>query len=124
LNKSGMYLARKSDSDNYDDKEKDKVNWMIRKHFGVAGIFDEPIGTKEDHKFPDIYIRHRSIVIELDGEYHGNGDLISTSSKDYERHDWYRKHGLVLIVINKEATNGYDEKLVVARLKAMGMRRR
>ncbi len=118
-----MYLARKSDNYNYDWKEKELVNIILRQYFGAGGCFDEPIGTKEDHKFADICVKSRSIVIELDGEKHGSGDEISTSKYDYDRHDWYKRHGFTLYVINKEDTDGYDEKKVIERLVTMGLKK-
>jgi very-short-patch-repair endonuclease len=122
MKKSWIHQARKSDNYSWDYKEKDKVNWILREHFGFAGVFDEPVGTREDHRFPDIYVRHRCLVIELDGEYHGSGDDISTSAKDSGRYEWFRQHGFKLIVINKEATDGYDEQKIIDRLVAKGLK--
>ena len=123
MKKQWIHRARKQDSYKYDIDDKDKINRLLKREFGFSGITDEGIGTVTDHKFPDIYVRHRDLVIELDGEYHGNGDPISTSAKDFERYAWYKKHGLNLIVINKNDTDGYDEDLVIARLETCGLKR-
>lgn len=119
--RSYIWRARKSDNYKGDDKEKQFLIDLLWSDFGIASIRPEPIlTTSGKHRFPDLRSTNTNPIyyFELDGEYHGSGDDISTSAQTWERNRDYDKLGYRLIVINKEATDGYDKKKVRMLLKS------
>ncbi len=117
--RSFVWKARKSDNYKYDEDDKQKVIDIIRKFFNIYCVRCELIDVGTYGRIPDLRTTNHNpiLYIELDGAYHGFGDEISTTKKTSRRNLEYEEKGLGLIVINKELTDGYEEKKVVEMLK-------
>ena len=115
--------ARKKRRGEKDLSEKFKIINLIHDEFGLFGLTGEVIPIPESywHRMPDIVIPQRNIVIELDGEIHGNGDAVSKREDDIQRDLDYPKAGFKLIIINKQETNGYQKEKVLEVLEKNGL---
>jgi len=124
--KGWIHRARKGENYEGDDMDKQKLIGILRESFGITGIRPEPIITlRGSPRYPDVKSTNTDPVyyFEMDGEYHGSGDSISTTDATYRRNKDYKDLGYDLIVINKEATNGYETDLIIELLEAWGLKR-
>lgn len=116
------HIAKKKQVGEKDIIDKFDVIKLLKSEFNLIGLTGEPIFIPESvpvqyHRMPDITILEKNIVIELDGEIHGNGDEVTARSKDLNREPEYKRAGFRLIVINKEDTQGYKKDLVLKILE-------
>jgi len=120
---SYVHKARKSD--NYKSDEEDKQNFinLMWDCFRIACIRgDAFMGFDGKTVLPDVKTTNYSpeTYFELDGEYHGSGDDVSTTDKTWRRNARYDKAALRMIAINKADTNGYEPKKVLKILAMNG----
>ena len=122
--RSFMHRARKSDGYQGDEDDKQRVISIIVKFFGIHCVRSDLIDVGLNGRIPDLRSTDTNPVyyIELDGEYHGFGDELTTSQKTERRNREYEEKGLELIVINKAQTNGYEEKKVIDLLLQQGLK--
>jgi len=121
-----IHKARRSDNYEGDEMDKQKLINILRDYFGIASIRPEPyIALTGRPRYPDVKTTDHDpgYYFELDGEYHGSGDSISTTDATYRRNKDYKDLGYNLIVINKEATNGYETVLIIELLEAWGLKK-
>jgi len=120
--RSYIHASRKSDNYKGDENDKQFLIDLLWSEFGIAAIRPEPIMTYSGKpRFADVKSTNTNPVLffELDGEYHGYGDEITTSRGTWERNYDYEQLGHKLLVINKADTNDYNKKKVLARLQAL-----
>jgi len=125
LKKQWIHRARKLDSYNWDEDDKQKVIDIVRTSFGIHLIRDAVVVHNGKARYPDLKSTNYSplLFVELDGEYHGAGDEITETTRTGRRNEFYQKQNLQLIVINKEATEGYKKERVIEVLEANGVSR-
>ena len=124
-NRAWIDKARKSDNYKGDADDKQLLIDILWKHFHIAAITGDSIETISGRKrIPDVRSTNYNptIYFEMDGEYHGFGDELTTSDATYRRNKDYEDLGYKLIVINKSDTDGYDKSKIIANLKAHGIR--
>lgn len=122
-----QHQARLHQEGEEDLMDKFRVIYILRDEFGLHGLTGEVLTIDEDcYRFPDIFIKKSSpeIVIELDGEIHGDGDEVSKREKDVWRDKDYLRIGVKLIIINKSLTNGYEKAKVIDCLCQAGLARK
>ena len=119
-----VHEARKSDNYGWDEDDKQRVIDIIRNFFGIHCIRSDRINVGSYGRIPDLHTTdcYPTRYIELDGDYHGFGDGITTTNKTRRRNTEYEEKGLDLIVINKSLTDGYDEKKVIDLLVKQGLK--
>jgi len=124
-NKSWIHRARTLSSYSWDEDDKQKVIDILRENFGIHFVRDHVIVIDGKPRYPDLVSTDWSpeIFVELDGAYHGSGDMVSESNGTTKRNEFYRQNLLQLIVINKEATDSYDEFEVVKIFEEHGFTR-
>jgi len=117
-----MHLARKSDNYKGDEDHKQLLIDMLWSHYGIAAIRAEPFKTLlGKHRIPDVRSTNypgETLYFELDGEYHGFGDELTTSDYTYRKQQDYKDLGYHLITINKAVTDGYDADLMKVILES------
>jgi len=111
-----MHLSRKSDNYKGDEDHKQILIDLLWNHYGIAAIRAEPFKTLAGkHRTPDVRTTNypgEVLYFELDGEYHGFGDALTTSDYTYRKQQDYKDLGFHLITINKSVTDGYNEELI------------
>jgi len=118
--KSFIHKARKERNDPVDTPEIWKLIRILRDYFGLVGLTGEVFKTLEGLVYPDVYNKSHQIAFELDGEYHGYGDDISTSDGTWKRNSRYKSANIKLIIINKAATH-YSDKAIIEVLETHGL---
>lgn len=120
-----QHLAQRKQEGEPDLLDKFGVIGILKECFGLYGLTGEVVQIEDDTcRLPDILIKAHvpPIVIELDGEVHGMGDDVSKRNKDILRDLDYKQAGCKLIIINKEATNGYDPHQVFQIIRDSGLK--
>ena len=124
--RSYIHTARKSDSYSSDEEDKQMLIDLLWSEFHISAIRPEPFMANDGRRvFADVMSTNQpegNIYFELDGEYHGSGD-ISTSDKTWRRNHRYDEAKKTLIVINKEMTNDYEKSKIIELLKAQGFKK-
>ena len=123
--KEWIHRARRSDNYGGDDDDKQILIDILRDNFGIHSVRGDVVHTiRNTVRYPDVTTTDYlpTLYLELDGEYHGFGDDISTSNGTFRRNKDYEDLGYRLIVINKLDTDGYNKRKIVALLKAHGIR--
>ncbi len=124
--RSYIHQARKSDNYSSDEDDKQMLIDLLWSEFHIAAIRPDFFVANDGKRiYPDVRTTNYpdgTIYFELDGEYHGAGD-ITTSDKTWRRNHRYEESNKDLIVINKEDTNGYEKNKIMEILKAQGFRR-
>ena len=117
------HLAKRNREGEQDIPDKFKVINILREDFSLYGLTGETLMIDSEHcRLPDILIKGKpTVVIELDGEFHGNGEDISKKDSDIDRDNDYRRLGVKLIIINKLSTNGYEYDQVKQALLQNGL---
>lgn len=119
------HQAKKNRKGERDITEKFHVIDILKKHFSLHGITGEVVYCRDSKiRLPDIFVRdhYPMLAIELDGEIHGNGDVVSQLQKDKQRKkDYASANNIKLIVINKQVTNGYDTDMVISEFVNQGL---
>jgi len=122
------YIHRARRSDNYisDEEDKQMLIDLLWSEFHIAAIRPQFFVAHDGRRiFPDVVTTNHpdgEFYFELDGEYHGAGD-ITTSDKTWRRNHRYEESGKKLVVINKEDTNGYKKNRVIEILKSHGFKK-
>jgi len=124
--RSYIHKARRSDNYISDEEDKQMLIDLLWSEFHIAAIRpDFFVANDEVRIFPDVQTTNYpggTFYFELDGEYHGAGD-ITTSDKTWRRNHRYEESDKNLIIINKEDTNGYEKNKIMEILKDQGFRR-
>ncbi len=122
-----IHLAQRKQEGEKDIVDKFKIIKILREEFGLHGLTDEVLIINEDCcHLPDIFIKttNPEIVIELDGELHGDGEPISKLARDAQRDEDYARVGVKLVIINKQQTGGYQKEKVIRVLEKNGLIRK
>ncbi len=124
--RSYIHQARRSDNYSSDEDDKQMLIDLLWSEFHIAAIRPDFFVAHDGRKiFPDVRTTNYlgdTIYFELDGEYHGAGD-ITTSDKTWRRNHRYEESNKNLIVINKEDTNGYEKNKILEILKSHGFKK-
>ncbi len=123
--RSYVWRARKSENYKYDDDDKQRVIDILWQEFGIAAVRGDPIETASGRRrIPDLRTTNHcpAFYVELDGDYHGFGDDLTTSDATFRRNEDYERLGAKLIVINKSESDGYSKKFIVEKLKILGIK--
>jgi len=124
--RSYIHKARKSDNYSSDEEDKQMLIDLLWSEFHIAAIRPEFFVAHDGVRIlPDVRTTNHpdgTFYFELDGEYHGAGD-ITTSDKTWRRNHRYEESNKNLIVINKEDTNGYEKNKIMEILRGRGFRR-
>ena len=118
-------IARRKSEGEPDLDDKFRIIAILR-DFGLHGLTGEVTKVGDDaYRLPDLLIKNckPEIVIELDGEMHGNGEQITKRPRDETRDSDYIRNGYRLIIINKEQTNGYETEKVIKLLEENGLKK-
>jgi len=121
-----IHKARKDIDYEGDTMDKQKLINILWEHFRISAIRPEPVMTLQNKPiYPDIKTTNlvEAIYFEMDGEYHGWGDEMTTTDYTYRKQQAYEQLGLKMITINKAATNGYDTDLIIELLETWGLKK-
>lgn len=119
-----IHRAQQSQYGEKDIDDKFFIIKILRENYGLYGLTGEIVMIDEQHaRCPDILIKARviPIVIELDGQIHGDGDQVTKRTRDELRDSDYNKAGVQLIIINKSVTKGYQKDLVMETFDNEGL---
>lgn len=122
--RSFIHKARKSQNYKYDDDEKQMLINVLWKHFKIASVRAAPI--MQDDKIlmvPDVVTTNHSpkIYFELNGLGHGWDEF--PSSRTWEKRHLYETLELNCHEIWSDEKGKYNPKLIIERLKVLGLQR-
>lgn len=94
---------------------------ILRNEFGIRGSIGVELVLPDGRKrYPDILLRDRKIIIELDGQSHGHPD--SPTPQTIRRNMDYVSLDFKLAVVHKTG-DGYEKEDVIESLEAVGLLR-
>ena len=112
-----------SDNQIYQNDLDDKifVLQILRNEFDIRGSIGAEVLLPDGRKrYPDILLRDRKIIIELDGPVHGEPD--SPTPQTIRRNMDYVRSDFKLVVIHKTG-DAYDKEDIIQTLEATGLMR-
>lgn len=114
--KQGIRLGQSKQETSTDFDDRFRVINLLKEVYDIAAIFDHPIWIEQTkwYRDPDVWIPLRQTAIDLHGEIHGDGEILS--GKDLDRIDDYHSENIKYIIIWKSKSNGYSREGILTEL--------